>query len=201
MALHPNFASNGFIYFYHTVPGTSNPAVPAHNRVTRFVVRDDRVGQDSAQTILDLDNLSSRTNHNGGALQFGKDGKLYVAVGDARTSANSQSLANRLGKVLRIDDDGSIPADNPTQFDHVEGSPEGNNRAIWALGLRNPFKLSIRPHTGRILVHDVGENRFEEINSGGRGNNYGWPLSDLIIRFIHPVMMTRYGCGAVRAQA
>ena len=178
VAVHPNFASNGWVYFYHTVAATADPPAAAHNRVTRFVVVDDRVDPGSARTILVLDDLSSRTNHNGGALAFGKDAKLYVAVGDARTSANAQSLTTRHGKILRVDADGGIPDDNPTAFAGIAGTTEGAGRAIWAVGLRNPFRLAIHPHTGRIFVNDVGENRFEEINEGRAGANYGWPASE-----------------------
>ena len=178
VAVHPDFAQNGFVYFYHTVPATTDPPAAAHNRITRFVVRGNEADPASTSTILVLDALGVRTNHNGGGIVFGRDGKLYVSVGDARTSTNAQSLATRHGKVLRLNDDGSIPADNPQQFAGIAGSPAGDNRAIWAVGLRNPFRLAVHPHTGRIFVNDVGENRFEEINDGRPGANYGWPASE-----------------------
>jgi glucose/arabinose dehydrogenase len=173
IAFHPNFAGNGFVYLYHTVPGS-----PAHNRVTRFTASGDVARAGSAVPILDLDRLSSARNHNGGAIHFGPDGKLYVAVGDNADHANAQSLSNRLGKMLRINADGSIPADNPSSFPRISGSPVGANRAIWAVGLRNPFTFAIQRHSGAMIINDVGAQTFEEVNRGAAGRNYGWPASE-----------------------
>jgi glucose/arabinose dehydrogenase len=105
---------------------------------------------------MDLDNLSSATNHNGGAIHFGPDGKLYVAVGDNANSANSQSLSNVLGKMLRINPDGTIPADNP-----YVNQTNGINEAIWATGLRNPFTFAFQPGTGRMFINDVGQSAWK----------------------------------------
>jgi len=136
------------------------------------------IGSDTSDgtetAIVDLDNLSTMTNHNGGAMHFGIDGKLYVAVGENANSANAQSLSNRLGKILRYNPDGTIPADNPTTFSNVGGSTSGLNKAIWALGLRNPFTFAFQPGTGRMFINDVGENTWESINDGFPGLNYGW---------------------------
>ena len=90
--------------------------------------------------LLELNNLSSAGNHNGGGLHFGLDGKLYVSVGENGNGATSQSLDNLLGKLLRINPDGTIPTDNP-----FYQTATGNNRAIWALGLRNPFTFARQP--------------------------------------------------------
>src|SRR6267378_6608676 len=128
IAFDPNFQTNNFIYVYYTATTT-----PRHNRVSRFTANGDVAVPGSEVPILDLDNLSSATNHNGGAIHFGPDGKLYVGVGENANSANSQSLSNRLGKILRINADGSIPSDNPTTFPGIAGSPAGANRAIWAV--------------------------------------------------------------------
>ena len=83
-------------------------------------------------TIFDLNNLSGATNHNGGAIHFGPDGLLYIAVGENANPANSQSVGNLLGKILRINPDGTLPINNPTTFPGIAGSPSGNNRAIWS---------------------------------------------------------------------
>jgi len=173
IAFDPNFASNQFVYVYHTVPGA-----PAHNRISRFTAAGDVAAAGSQATILDLNNLSNATNHNGGAIHFGPDGKLYVAVGENANAANSQSIGNRLGKVLRINADGSIPSDNPTSFPGIAGSPLGDNRAIWAVGLRNPFTFGFQPGTGRLFINDVGEGTEEEINDGIAGSNYGWSICE-----------------------
>ena len=172
VALHPNFATNGFIYLYHTTPENG-----AHNRISRFTVSSanpDVVSVGSELRIADLPALSSATNHNGGAMHFGIDGKLYVAVGDNANSSNAPLLTSLFGKILRFNDDGSIPTDNPP----FSGSQTGQNRAIWAYGLRNPFTFAVQPGTGRIHLNDVGEGTWEEINLGAPGANYGWPATE-----------------------
>jgi glucose/arabinose dehydrogenase len=173
VAFDPNFAANQFVYVYHTVPGT-----PAHNRVSRFTANGDVAVGGSETIVLDLDNLTTAGNHNGGAIHFGPDGKLYVAVGENANAANAQSLNNRLGKMLRINADGSVPGDNPTSFPGIAGSPAGANRAIWSVGLRNPFTFAFQPGTGRMFINDVGASTFEEINDGIAGSNYGWSICE-----------------------
>lgn len=173
IAFAPNFASNGYVYVYHTVPGS-----PAHNRITRFRAAGDKAHSGSATTILDLDPLSSATNHNGGAIHFGNDGKLYVAVGENAYGPNAQQLTNRLGKILRLNPDGSIPSDNPRAFGDKDGTTTGVNRAIWAIGLRNPYTFAFRSTGTGMLINDVGQQTWEEINRGGAGRNYGWPNSE-----------------------
>ncbi len=175
VTLDPDFAANGFVYLYHTVPASGG--TPAFNRVSRFTAAGDVAVAGSERVLLDLDPLAA-TNHNGGAMQFGADGKLYVAVGENAIPANSQSLANRLGKILRLNPDGSIPADNPTTFAGLSGTTSGANRAIWAVGFRNPFSMAVQPGTGRLLVNDVGQSAFEEVDAGRAGANYGWPATE-----------------------
>ncbi|HXD32642.1 MAG TPA: PQQ-dependent sugar dehydrogenase [Pyrinomonadaceae bacterium] len=167
IAFDPNFASNKFIYVYYTA---TTPAI--HNRVSRFTadsVNGDVAAAGSEAIILELNNLSGATNHNGGAIHFGPDGKLYIAVGENANPANSQTLANLLGKILRINSDGTIPADNP-----FFNTATGVNRAIWALGLRNPYTFTFQAGTGRMFINDVGQNAWEEINDGIASSNYGW---------------------------
>jgi glucose/arabinose dehydrogenase len=164
----PNFASNQFVYVYYTVPGT-----PAHNRISRFTASGDVAAAGSETVILDLENLSSATNHNGGAIHFGPDGKLYAGVGENANASNAQTLSNRLGKLLRINADGSLPSDNP-----FFNTALGANRAIWALGLRNPYTFAFQPGTGRMFINDVGASTWEEINQGIAGSNYGWSICE-----------------------
>ena len=167
VAFDPDFLINQYVYVYYTA---TTPAV--HNRVSRFTANGDVVVPASEVVLLDLPNLSA-TNHNGGAIHFGPDSKLYVGVGENAVSSNSQSLATPLGKLLRINADGSIPTDNP-----FYGSTSGNNRSIWALGLRNPFTFAFQSSTGRLFINDVGQSTWEEINDGIAGSNYGWPISE-----------------------
>jgi glucose/arabinose dehydrogenase len=172
IAFDPNFASNRFLYIYYTA---TSPTI--HNRVSRFtaqVANPDLVQAGSEVAILDLETLGA-SNHNGGAIHFGPDGKLYVGVGENAVGGNAQSLSNRLGKILRINSDGTIPSDNPTTFPGIAGSPAGVNRSIWAIGLRNPFTFAFQPGTTRMFINDVGGSSFEEVNDGIAASNYGWP--------------------------
>jgi glucose/arabinose dehydrogenase len=171
VAFDPNFFKNQRVYVYYTREATRT--TPAHNRVVRFTASGDRAVAGSEKLILRLNNLSSATNHNGGAIHFGEDGKLYIAVGDNADAQNAQTLRNLKGKMLRINKDGTIPADNPF-FD----SARRKNRAIWALGLRNPFSFAVQPDTGTIVINDVGAATWEEINRGIAGSNYGWPVHE-----------------------
>jgi glucose/arabinose dehydrogenase len=163
---HPNFVSNGFIYVYYTTTSGGT-----HNRVSRFTVSGNTAG--SEVQIVNLPALSSATNHNGGALQFGPDGKLYVAVGENANPANAQNLNTPLGKMLRFNDDGTIPADNPICITTGDLAC-----AVWAYGLRNPFTFAFQPGTGRMHINDVGQSTWEEIDVGAAGANYGWPTSE-----------------------
>ncbi|MDW8263651.1 MAG: PQQ-dependent sugar dehydrogenase, partial [Phycisphaerales bacterium] len=176
ITIDPNFSIDApsHVYVYYTLPGSS----PVTHRVERWTVPagSDVADPGSRTTIFDISvppGQSSAGNHNGGAMNFGPDGKLYIAVGDNAVSSNSQTLSNLFGKILRINPDGSIPSDNPF-FNQTTGV----NRAIWALGLRNPFTFAFQPGTGRMFINDVGSSgsgRREEVNEGFAGSNYGWP--------------------------
>jgi glucose/arabinose dehydrogenase len=170
VAFDPNFASNRFVYVYYTA---TSPSI--HNRVSRLTASSTNpdVAASGETILLELNNLSSATNHNGGAIHFGPDGKLYIAVGENANGNNAQSLGNMLGKMLRINSDGSIPTDNPFYT-----MTSGNNRSIWARGLRNPYTFAFQPGTGRMFINDVGQNTWEEIDEGAKGANYGWPTSE-----------------------
>jgi glucose/arabinose dehydrogenase len=172
VAFDPDFASNRFVYVYYTA---TTPTI--HNRVSRFTAsaaNPDVAEAGSEVILLDLENLGA-TNHNGGAMHFGADGKLYIAVGDNAASGNAQVYTNKLGKVLRINPDPAnlIPSDNP-----FLSRTSGTNQSIWALGLRNPYTFAVQPGTGRIFINDVGELTWEEINNGAAGVNYGWPACE-----------------------
>ncbi|MET0555050.1 MAG: PQQ-dependent sugar dehydrogenase, partial [Vicinamibacteria bacterium] len=164
----PQFSTNNFVYVYYTA---TSPA--AHNRVSRFTANGDVAVAGSETILMELNNLSSATNHNGGAMHFGPDGKLYIAVGENANGANAQSMSNLLGKMLRINKDGTIPSDNP-----FFATATGQNRAIWTLGLRNPYTFAFQPGTGRMFINDVGQSAIEEINDGIVGSNYGWPTTE-----------------------
>jgi glucose/arabinose dehydrogenase len=187
----PNFSTNQFVYVYYT---TNIP--PVHNRISRFTANGDVAAAGSEVVLVDLDNLSSATNHNGGAIHFGPDGKLYAGVGENANAANAQTLSNRLGKILRYNSDGTIPTDNP-----FFNTASGPNRAIWALGLRNPFTFAFQPGSGRMFVNDVGQSAWEEINDGIAGSNYGWPTCEGVCspanaNFRDPLFQYGHGTGS-----
>ena len=148
VAFDPDFATNQFVYVYYTA---TTPSI--HNRVSRFTAIGRRRRRRAASVILDLDRLSSgATNHNGGAIHFGPDGKLYIAVGDNANATNAQTL----DQPARQD-----PAHQPRRHRFpptTRSSPRlpARTSAIWALGLRNPFTFSFQPGTGRMFINDVG---------------------------------------------
>lgn len=168
IAFDPDFENNGFVYVYYTRKATNKK--PPRNRIVRFTADGNVAARGSKRTIFELDDLSKHHNHNGGSMNFGEDGKLYVSVGDNNRSANAQTLRNLKGKMLRIGKNGEIPPNNP-----FYETAKGKNRAIWALGFRNPYSFAIQPGTGRMFINDVGEHRWEEIDEGKEGANYGWP--------------------------
>lgn len=162
----PNFASNGYVYLYYVTASS-----PIHARLSRFTASGDVAVAGSERVLLELEPLGA-TNHNGGALHFGPDGKLYVAVGENAVPDNAQSLGTLKGKMLRLNPDGTIPADNPFV------GQAGARGEIWALGLRNPYTFAFQPGSGRMFINDVGQNAWEEINEGRRAANYGWPATE-----------------------
>ena len=166
VAFDPSFATNHFVYLHYTRKATAT--TPVHNRVVRVTANGDKAVAGSELLIFRMNNQGA-VNHLGGALDFAKDGKLYISTGDNTTPENAQKLTNLFGKVLRINKDGTIPTSNP-----FYSTASGKNRAIWTLGLRNPFKFAIKPATNTIFINDVGESAWEEINRGASGGNYGW---------------------------
>jgi glucose/arabinose dehydrogenase len=151
--------------------GAASEAASA-NVVARF---DEGGGELSGEAVVlkGPDLLANSELHNGGSVRFLPDGTLLISMGDNALSTQldlvSQDLSDLRGKILRIRRDGSAPADNP--FVGMAGArPE-----IWALGLRNPFRISVHPVTGAVLIADVGETQWEEANLGIPGANYGWP--------------------------
>ncbi len=170
IAVDPNFSQNGHFYVYYTkgFTGAQN-----YNRLSRFTLSGNSVVPGS-EFVVWQDETVARHEHHGGAIAFGNDGKIYFTTGDQFIPSSAQQLNSYWGKVLRVNPDGSIPLDNPF---HDGAGP--NKDAIWASGLRNPFRMSIDPVTGRMYIGDVGGNNnataIEEINLGVRGANYGWP--------------------------
>jgi glucose/arabinose dehydrogenase len=164
IAFDPGFGvSNHYVYFYYT-------GHDLLNHLVRFNAAED-VATDGP---FELFRTSSPSHllHVGGSIRFGPDGKLYFAVGDNGNGALAQDLDNPHGKILRINRDGSIPADNP-----FAGQP-GKLGAIWAYGFRNPWRFQFDSATGRLYGGDVGNFSWEEVNRIVKGGNYGWPVHE-----------------------
>ncbi|MFF7802733.1 PQQ-dependent sugar dehydrogenase [Streptomyces olivaceus] len=146
--------------------------------IDEFAVQDGTVQQDTRRTVLTQE--QPETNHNGGDIKFGPDGYLYVAFGDGGgggdPDGNGQKLDTLLGKLLRIDPQGgdpyAIPEDNP-----FAGDPDARGE-IWSYGLRNPWRFSFDAGSGDLLIGDVGQSEWEEIDwapaDSKGGENYGW---------------------------
>jgi len=164
VAFDPDFGvTNHYAYFYYT-------GLDLLNHVVRFDASTD-VGADGPRPIFST-LVPSQMYHVGGTIAFGPDGKLYLGIGDNGMPANAQDLSNPYGKILRLNPDGSVPADNP-----FVGQP-GAFGAIWAYGLRNPFRFQFDPASGRLYAGDVGDAHWEELNGIVAGANYGWPRAE-----------------------
>jgi Glucose / Sorbosone dehydrogenase len=165
IVLHPNFSTNGWIYLYYT--STSGGL---HNRIVRIQGATPTANVSTGQeTLIYRLSDSAATIHNGGAMQF-YQGKLYATSGDNSASGNAQNLDNSLGKVLRMNDDGTAPTDNPFYT-----TPSARRSYIWAYGFRNPYSMDINQSTGLIFVGNVGNYGRETIKNVTKGRNLGWP--------------------------
>lgn len=172
VTIDPDFANHPYIYVCYVA---KEPNI--HHVISRFIA-DGNVARPNSEQILmigdDQATLGGKVpaGHQGGALHFGPDGCLYIAIGEQTAELPSQKLDTFQGKLLRIHSDGTIPTDNP-----FYNKANGKYRAIWAYGLRNPFTFAIQRSSGDILINDVG-GTHEEINRGIAGGNYGWPTID-----------------------
>lgn len=161
----PEFNINHYVYIYYTA---ITPTI--HNRLSRFTANGDVAVPGSELALLDAEPASA-VFHNGGGLAFGPDGKLYLSMGEDNKPNNSQNLSVYKGKLLRINKDGSAPADNP-----YSSSTSEVTKKIWCLGLRNPYTLAFQPGTGKLFINNVGSDNWEEIHDGTLPNrNFGWP--------------------------
>jgi len=163
IALDPSFASNGFVYLYYSYAPSAGVT---RNRVVRMRDANDRGVEETAL----LDGIPGNNNHDGGRLRFGPDGKLYVTTGDAENGANAQNPSSLAGKILRLNKDGTVPADNP-----MPGSP------VWSLGHRNVQGIAWHPDAGALYETEHGPSDpfpnccNDEVNLIVAGGNYGWP--------------------------
>jgi glucose/arabinose dehydrogenase len=164
VALDPNFGSNGVVYLSYSEPGEGG----AGTAVARAKLSDS--GLDDVQVIFRQEPKVDGGNHFGSRLAFSPDGKLFVTLGERFKFAPAQDLGTHLGKVVRINSDGSVPQDNP--FVGQKGAlPE-----IWSYGHRNPQGAAIHPKTGKLWENEFGPLGGDELNIPQAGANYGWPV-------------------------
>ncbi len=167
--LDPAFETNRYFYVFYTA-GT-----PTRDRVARFTANESTTAVVPGSELVVYQDpngpaFPGETEHRGGALSFHNDGKLYISTGDHFEPQTAQDPTSPRGKILRINPDGTVPTDNP----FFDGAGP-NFDAVWALGLRNPYRTHYDPLTGRYYIGDVGQDTIEEINLGVAGANYGWP--------------------------
>ena len=182
MAFHPNYSINGRFFVNYVTEGSNG----LETIIAEYAVspEDANVADTDSEEIL-LRFPQDTAQHNGGMLAFGPDGFLYIATGDGGVVQDlmyrAQNLETLLGKVLRIDVDSGapygVPPDNP--FVDMPGRDE-----IWAYGLRNPWRFSIDPVTGRLIAGDVGRTRREEVDIIEAGGNYGWNTMEGTLCFL-----------------
>ncbi len=210
LALDPDFETNGYVYLLYTYE--NNPADyqgPKTGRLVRVTAEGNTARPGSEVVLLgtvgggpaapSCNNFATGTDcipsdassHSVAVVRFGPQGYLWVGLGDGArfddvdpNALRAQDLDSLAGKVLRLNKDGSAPADNP----FFDGNPYSNRSKVWNWGLRNPFRLGFHPENGLPIVADVGWYSWEELNPGYAGANFGWPCRE------GPEPLARYGC-------
>jgi glucose/arabinose dehydrogenase len=171
--LHPDFEQNGYVYLYYTEPDPNAPTVSLRSRLVRY-----RFNGTALIEPIDIWTVPIRNDryHFGGVIRFGPDGKLYIVIGDHRQNTSNTIEVNRnasgvlgAGGIYRLNDDGSIPADNP-----FASHPDPRIRALYAYGIRNSFGLQFDARTGWLWFTENGPNVYDEINIAFPGMNSGW---------------------------
>lgn len=163
VVLHPRFAQNGYVYLCHVAEGEGG----ASSTITRLRLDGERLVE--PRTILSVTPRMENGLHFGCRMAFGHDGMLFAGFGDRFQMQRAQDLADLNGKIVRLADDGAVPADNPF-IGRAGARPE-----IWSLGHRNIQGLAVDPATGALWAHEHGPQGGDEVNLVRRGANYGWP--------------------------
>lgn len=234
LAFHPGYQTNRFFYVFYTLTTTTAQGTGFHDRVARFEISASNPNQALPNSQLSLiTQIDEASNHNAGDLHFGPDGYLYVSLGDEGDGGDSFNNSKFITKdffcaILRIDVDhrsGSlapnphpasssnyaIPPDNPfigaTSFNGSAVNPNEVRTEFWAVGLRNPFRFSFDPVTGRLYCGDVGQGLWEEIDVIVKGGNYGWNYREGThfysgsppsgVTFVEPILDYVHGGGSL----
>jgi glucose/arabinose dehydrogenase len=164
VVLHPDYANNGWLYFsYVTGNGSGTGTEVGRGRLVGNRIAD-------WQTLFSLQPKSRAGRHFGSRLIFDRDNYLYITLGDRGERYRSQDLNDHAGSVIRLHDDGSIPADNPFV------NQPGKKPEIYSYGHRNSQGAALHPQTGKIWIHEHGPQGGDELNIIGPSNNYGWPV-------------------------
>lgn len=233
LAFHPGYRTNRFFYVFYTLNTSTEQGSGFHDRVARFEISPDNPNQALPNSEVPLiTQFDDAWNHNAGDLHFGPDGYLYVSLGDEGNGGDSLGNSQRIDKdffsaILRIDVDhrpGSlppnphlasstnyaVPPDNPfvgaTNFNGSAVFPNAVRTEFWAVGLRNPFRFSFDPMTGRLYCGDVGQDAREEIDLVVKGGNYGWNYREGAqfytgdppsgVNFLEPILDYAHGGGS-----
>lgn len=218
IAFHPNYEENGTFFLFYTLNASNGTGSGFHTRLSKFQRESSSPpsANRSSEVIL-ISQFNERRNHNGGDLHFGPDGYLYVSLGDEGDARDSLQNSQKLMKdffsaIMRIDVDQKednlepnphpasygnykIPKDNPfigvTSFDDRVIDPSRIRTEFWAVGLRNPWRISFDPLTGQLYAGDVGQEEREEIDIIVKGGNYGWSYREGTIK--HPGVINKVG--------
>ena len=162
IAVHPGFNTNRFIYISYNYQKDNKALL----RIIRYRFENDTL----LQSKLIIENIDANANHTGSRLKFGPDKKLYITTGDADRPMLAQDLKSLSGKILRVNDDGSIPPDNPFAKNDTA------RKEIWTYGHRNTQGIDFQPGTGYLFNSEHGPSGGDEVNQINKGLNYGWPL-------------------------
>jgi aldose sugar dehydrogenase len=164
VAIDPDFKSNNLVYLTYSEPGEGG----AGTAVARGKLGES--GLDGVEVIFRQEPKVEGGNHFGSRLAFAPDGRLFVTLGERFTFTPAQDLTNDLGKIVRLNPDGSVPKDNPF-VGRTDARPE-----IWSYGHRNPQGAAIHPETGKLWETEFGPMGGDELNIPQAGQNYGWPV-------------------------
>ncbi|HEX6983088.1 MAG TPA: PQQ-dependent sugar dehydrogenase [Balneolaceae bacterium] len=174
--LHPNYEQNGWIYITYSSPEGEGEG--ANTALMRAQLNDDRTSLINQEVLYKAIPNTDRGQHFGSRIEFDDEGYVYFSIGDrGNRDENPQDITRDGGKIYRLNDDGSIPEDNP----FVDKA--GAKAAIFSYGHRNPQGMAMHPETGQIWIHEHGPRGGDEVNIIEKGKNYGWPVISFGINY------------------